>query len=93
MEHLRSILPKVLQKRGLQKHVLSSLVIEHTRIWLSENTFSDDMAVAKTYKDKLLSIEVEHSIIAQELQMQIPVLKEYLQEKGHPIQEIRIVRK
>lgn len=93
MQHIKDLLPKVLKKRGLQDHAEAAQVILHAQEWIiSELEAFQDQLIAKSYKDNILLINADNSIAAQELNVRISDLKDYLISKEHLINEIRIVR-
>ena len=96
MDHIFSVLPKVLHKRGLSAHANASLVVVRAQRWLQENAPEIAPAVqVKKVEDGELLLACEHSIAAQECQPLLPRLLAHLrsQSPGLPIREIRLQRR
>ncbi|MDB4977933.1 MAG: hypothetical protein JWM56_119 [Candidatus Peribacteria bacterium] len=83
MDRISSLLPKVLQKRGLQAQATASHIVHIAQEWLRQALpqFSADLHVER-YSDATLYISAAHSIAAQECQQVLPLLKIYLQKEG-----------
>ena len=96
MDHISTLLPKVLRKRGLKDEVDASQITFVAQRWLTESLpdFSEAITVTK-YAEKTVFIEVKHSIAAQECYACTDDLLHYLKNKhpGLPIERIRILRK
>lgn len=95
MDHVSSLLSKVLHKRGLTSHCEASLVIHHTEIWISENLplFQGDLRPA-TFRDGVLTIHCVHSIASQECQQKVQDILLYLRNKteSNIVTDIRLQR-
>lgn len=95
MDHIGSLLPKVLKKRGLDGHAHASLVILRAQEWICEHipAYENDLH-PQTFKDGVLFISCTHSIASQECQQQSVDLLVFLQEicEGISIEQIRLVR-
>jgi len=95
MDHIRTLLPKVLRKRGLHDQADAALVVYHAQRWLVEHlpSFQKELSVTH-YKDGSLVITSSHSIAAQECKAVQEDLCSYLREEcDHSgIKEIRINR-
>ena len=89
MDHIGSLLPKVLAKRGLKKQAQASLMVHKATQWIEKKLpdFSDDVNVL-TFRDGILKISCANSIASQECHQISDRLKEHL--RG--IEEIHIVR-
>jgi len=95
MDHVSSILSKVIKKRGLQGHADAALVVLHAQGWIDTALPGlRDQIKAKQFKDGVLTIEVQNSIAAQECQMQLEELHEHLRNSNNhdAISSIRIAR-
>lgn len=95
MDSLRSILPKVLSKRGLKTQVEASHAVLLAQQWLERAlpSLKGELTVKKL-SHATLSIECNHSIASQECQQLLPFLLEYLQRetKNLSVTDIRLVR-
>ncbi len=82
MDHIFSVLPKVLRKRGLQEHAEGALVVVRATRWMQERfpDISSYITVQKV-KENTLHIVCTHSIAVQECQHSIADLKAYLQKE------------
>ena len=94
MERVSSLLPRVLNKRGLKKHADASLVLLHVHGWIKKNMSEYAPQLHPRYvKDGVLLISAENSIAAQELQVRKEVLLDELKEHGTKcVRELRIER-
>ena len=95
MDHLSSILPFVLRKRGLHHHATAALVTHKAAEWLKLALPGlSDQLHPDHVKDGVLTISASHSIAAQECNSLLPSLKEYLlRECGEKsVREVRLVR-
>ncbi len=92
MEHIFKLLPGVLQKRGLQEHAVSALVVHRARSWIAEQlpSAAPYLEVLKI-NDGTLFIACTHSIAAQECQAALSDLRSFLQQEC-PFAVIRDVR-
>ncbi|MFA6038981.1 MAG: DciA family protein [Candidatus Peribacteraceae bacterium] len=95
MDSLKSILPKVLRKRGLHAHAVASMVTYRSQKWLKESLprLKDAIAVHEL-SDAVLTVECGNGIALQECRFQIPALTAYLSREcpETPIREIRVIR-
>ncbi len=95
MQRLGSVLPAVLNRRGLKKQATASLVVHQAQEWLTRTlpAFSGDIRALK-FADATLTVGCRHSIASQEVQQLIPVLLEYLRSDcGHPeLEGVMVVR-
>ncbi len=96
MDHLSSILPRVLHKRGLHKHALAALAVHKATEWLQAALpgLADQFHI-EHLQDGTLTIACGHSIASQECLPLLPSLTEYLQREcvGAGVREVRLVRK
>lgn len=97
MDHISSLLPKVLHKRGIKGQVDASFVIHITANWLFDRLptyFEQGDLRVKSCKDNVVNIEVNHSIVAQECQALTSELLAYLQQEtpNMAIEQVRITR-
>ena len=67
MDHLSSLIPAVLRKRGLYDEAHASMIVYRTKKWLEE-TYPDIASVLHPHalKDGILTIHVGHSFAQQE---------------------------
>jgi len=97
MDHIRTLLPKVLQKRGIYGQADASLLKHQAMNWLHEKMpglcESGDIRV-QHFKDNVLHIATNHSIAAQECSAVSEALAEYLRKDcGHSrLETIRVGR-
>ncbi len=96
MDHLQSILPKVLRRRGLHVQADASRVTFCASQWIRTALpqFADSLTVDK-FSNAVLQVSCSHNVAAQECLPLLPALKEYLQRecKRLAIDDIRLVRK
>jgi len=94
MDHVRTVLPRVLRKRGLQKHADAALVLLHACEWIQGHVRAHAASLHPRHvKDAILVISADNSIAAQELQVQKDALLQVLQEQGCTnVREVRIRR-
>jgi hypothetical protein len=95
MDSLRSLLPKVLRKRGLHGQAVSSLVTFRAKQWLDrELPALADMFEVKSYANAILTIACGNSIAAEECHFLLPSLQEHLSREcsGIVLTEIRLIR-
>lgn len=95
LDSLRSILPKVLYKRGLHAAAQASLLTYAAQRWLEECLphLRRDIRVSQ-YKDAVLTVSCRHGIALQECRHALPMLRETL-SREYPqalLEEIRLVR-
>ncbi len=94
MDHLSSILPKVLRKRGLHTHATASLVTHKAQQWLMAALPGLAPAIfVASLNHGTLVIHCMHSIAVQEVTELLPGLREFLQ-KDSPgaVKEVRVDR-
>ncbi|PIR53210.1 hypothetical protein COU76_02205 [Candidatus Peregrinibacteria bacterium CG10_big_fil_rev_8_21_14_0_10_49_10] len=95
MDHISSLLTKVLQKRGLTSHAEASLLILRCREWLTEHLPECAQELhPQTFTDGVLAISCDHSIAAQECRQQTEALLSHLREvcPGIAVEQIRLLR-
>lgn len=79
MDHIGTIIPRVLKKRGLVKHAKCSLMINSANEWIKVNLKGCSTYLSSvSFKDNQLIIEAENSIAAQECQIVLEELKSFL---------------
>lgn len=67
MDSIESILKKTLAKRGLLKHATAAQVTHIARVWMQENVpIVEGHISIETFVHGVLTIECDHSAIAQE---------------------------
>ncbi len=95
MDSLRSILPKVLRKRGLHIQVQASHVTHLAQEWL-DKTLPDLVGTlsVERLRHATLVITCRHGVAAQECVPVLPALKEYLRRECGPstVAEIQLLR-
>ena len=94
MDSLRSLLPKVLNKRGIATQAHASLVVHKAQEWLLQvlPALSAELKVQKV-QDRVLVIECSNSIAAQECSQLSARLLEYLQKEcGKAPERVQTVR-
>lgn len=94
MDSLRSIIPKVLSKRGIATQAHASLLVHKAQEWLLEvlPSLSAELRVQKV-QNRVLVIECENSIAAQECAQLSARLLEYLQKEcGKAPERVQTVR-
>ena len=94
MDHISSLLPRVLKKRGLHGQALASLAVHHAQAWLASHLPEHaGVLLVKKLSDGTLHISAENSIAAQECSFRSEELKRFLQRECETtITEVRIVR-
>ncbi|MDO8649543.1 MAG: DciA family protein [Candidatus Peregrinibacteria bacterium] len=95
MDHIGSILSKVLKKRGLHGHAEASLVVHRAQEWINDHLPLVAAALhPRTFTDGTLIIAADHAIALQECQMEIPALQTWLTAEAHPalVKDIRLLR-
>lgn len=94
MDSLKSLLPKVLRKRGLHDHAKASLIVHLANQWMQSSfgPFAQTLH-AQTFERGTLVIAAESSVAAQEMALQESALKSAMQQQGHSIEQVRIVRR
>lgn len=95
MQELQDLLTKALGKRGLLEHATASHVTHSARTWLHERLpdFADRIHVT-TFRDAVLTIKCDHSIVTQECQMLKHDLMHHLKSTfgADACDDIRIIR-
>ncbi len=93
MEHISTLLPKILRKRGIKEEADASLVTYVAEQWLKAQGNSPDARVTKLCAGTLF-IEVASSVAAQELHAKSEELLAALRERfpDLPQTTVRIVR-
>lgn len=94
MDHVSTILGKVLKKRGLHSHAEASLIVKDTQNWLQEHmaALAERIRVQK-YTDGVLHLTCTDSIALQELHEHTIQLQEYLRANNHAeLQDVRCMR-
>lgn len=94
MDSLRSIIPKVLSKRGIATQAHASLVVHKAQAWLNEvlPALAAELTVQKV-QDSVLVIECKNSIAAQECAQLSSRLLEYLRKEcGKGPERVQTVR-
>lgn len=95
MDSLRSILPKVLHKRGLHGAATSSHVTFAAEQWLKSALphLADQIRVT-TYRDAVLTVTCAHGIALQECRHLLPLLRDALAKDhaGLRLEDIRLER-
>ncbi len=96
MDHLRTILPSVLQKRGLKQHADAALVLHRANAWLSEQfpLLRGSLSAHSLEEDGTLLIACDKPAAAQECLPSLPHLKVFLREECgfSPVRSIRLMR-
>lgn len=91
MDRASQLITGVLAKRGLASHALASMAIHRIDAWLAARFPSRSAAIVRTVKEGVLSIECSHSIVLQELQLQLNELKAFCDAEC-PFASIREIR-
>ena len=94
MDKLSSLIPRVLNKRGLRDEASASHVTYLSMLWIQENLpdCSQYLVVSK-HSAAVLHVESDHSIASQELSQVSQALLDYLNSHdGISIDDIRISR-
>lgn len=95
MDHISKLLPKVLNKRGLNEQALAAQVCWLAKKWLLEHLpKAEPLLHVSKYSNGELIITSEHATASQECQLVSADLLAYLEEKlpQVTIQNIRIIR-
>jgi len=95
MDHLASILPTVLGKRGLKDHAQAALVVHRAQLWVGGRLASlKELLTVRKLEDGTLFIACGHSIALQECQAIVPELLAYLQKECRfsSVRSIRLAR-
>ena len=82
MDSLQSILPKVLNRRGLRTEADASFVVYRAQQWLAVALprFADALLVT-TFSHSTLNISSRHGIASQECQQLLSALQDYLRRE------------
>jgi len=83
MERLSTVLPSVLEKRGIAHHAFAALVCRRAEAWLGANlpaVLHDHLRIGG-YRSGELCITTATSLAAQECQLAVPALQKALQEE------------
>ncbi len=95
MDRISTLLPKVLEKRGLQKHAEASFIVQQAQAWLADRlpAFVHDLR-ASSFKDGSLLVSCAHSIAAQECNQVAEELAAYLRSEcgAKKLEGVRCVR-
>lgn len=95
MDRMFTIIPGVLNRRGLKDHAIGALVVHKAKQWMTKRLpFCADVLHVTKVQDGVLFILCDHSIALQECSGVIPELKEFLAKECPfmPVSEVRIVR-
>lgn len=95
MDRAFSLLPGVLNRRGLKDHAQSALAVHKAKQWLDERLPSckGEVRISKV-ADGVLYLECTHSIVLQECAGIVPEMKDFLAKECAflPVSEVRITR-
>jgi hypothetical protein len=82
MDSIRSILPKVLRKRGLEGHATSTHVAFRAQGWLEEHLpqFHGKISVAE-FSHAILRVSCSNGIVAQECRSLLSDLHSFLESE------------
>lgn len=95
MDSVRSILPKVLEKRGLHESAKAARVLTLAEAWLQKRfpALSQPRLWHMLHcKNGEVTIAVDHAIAGQEIQLAAPDLQHYLHEQVQQSLVVRVVR-
>lgn len=94
IERVSQLITGALSKRGLAGHAMASMAIHRVNSWLKERFPAAGAASVRTVKDGVLLIECSHSVILQELQLQLVDLRAFCDTECRfaSIHEIRLSR-
>jgi len=95
MDRMFSIIPGVLNRRGLKSHAMGALVVHKAKHWIQKRLpFCIDFLNVTKITDGVLFILCDHSVALQECSGVIPELKAFLAKECPfmPISEVRITR-
>ena len=95
MDHISTLLSKVLHKRGIKHEADASLVVHTANLWIQETMGALENEIRATkYVKPVLVISIHSSVAAQECQGRSDELLSHLQERFPelPIERIRILR-
>lgn len=91
MDRASQLITGVLAKRGLARHALASMAIHRVDGWLAARFPSAGAASVRSISDGVLAVECSHSIVLQELQLQLPELRAFCDAEC-PFASIREIR-
>lgn len=95
MDHVSSLIPKVLRKRGLYDEAHASMIVYRAQKWLVE--IHPEMASElhpHALKDGILTLQTGNSIAQQEGALLAPALLAFLQsEDKNSVSQVKISRK
>ncbi len=94
IDRVSSLITGVLSRRGVASQALASMALHRINGWLGERFPSPKAAVARSIVDGVLLVECSHSVILQELQLQMVELKAFCNAEctSTGISDIRIAR-
>lgn len=95
MDKISSLIPKVLNKRGLKDEAQASYVVFLATEWIAEQlpALAEQVQV-ESMRDGVLSIETSHSAVSQEIAVQKEALLAHLNSfEGILLREVCIQRK
>jgi len=95
MDSLRSILPKVLRKRGLHGQATAGLVTYRAEQWLQKSLPKLQGTIhVQEFSDAVLTVECANGIALQECQFLLPSLSGSLSKECSEafVREIRVIR-
>lgn len=94
VDRASNLITGVLAKRGLARHALAAMAVHRVNGWLRERFPAAGAASVRTVADGVLAIECGHSIVLQELQLQLVELKAFCDAECRfaSIREIRLSR-
>lgn len=79
MDRVFSVLPKVLNKRGLQQHAEGALVVHRVEQWITHRLPELSRCVhVKKFQEGTVFLECTHSVALQECRAAMSDLKAYL---------------
>jgi hypothetical protein len=92
MDHISTLLPKVLRKRGIKDEADASLIVFAANAWLKIH--AGGIATASKCSAGTLFLEVISSVAGQECAGRSEELLEFLRSKypGTPLEKVRIQR-
>lgn len=94
IDRVSSLITGALARRGLAQHALASMSKHRVDAWLAARFPSKTAATVRIIKDGVLFIECAHSVILQELQLQLVDLRAFCDAECSfsSIKEIRLSR-
>ena len=95
MQHIKSLIPKVLGRRGLKDQAAASHIVYCAKKWLKKHhPILNEQYTVVTFAEAELCIRVENSIVAQEMAQLAELLKKHLNAISDiTVESIRIIRK